>query len=82
MSEAKHLKFVEAEPAAKTRRVWVVNKHDDVQLGNIGWLGRWRCYAFYPLSNTVYEKDCLRDIADFCEAKTKEHRAVRKAAMK
>lgn len=72
ITKAKHLKFVEAEPAPKTRRVLVVNKHDDSQLGNIGWFGRWRRYAFYPLSGTVFEQDCLRDIASYIEAMTKE----------
>ncbi len=74
MGESKHLKFVEAEPNKKTRRMWVVNKHDDVPLGNIGWFGRWRKYAFYPLPGMVFEQDCLRDIADYIETMTKEHR--------
>jgi len=43
-------------------------------LGEIAWFGRWRCYAFYPAGSTIFEKDCLRVIADFCEEKTKEHR--------
>lgn len=73
-AESKHLKFVEAEPAPKTRRVHVVNKHDDFQLGNIGWAGRWRKYAFYPLPDMMFEQDCLRDIADYIEGMTEQHR--------
>ncbi len=75
--ESKHLKFVEAEPAAKTRKVHVVNKHDDVCIGNIGWFGRWRRYAFFPLPEMVFEQDCLRDIAGQIEEMTKIHRTLR-----
>ena len=68
--------------SGKTERFTVVATQGDVFLGRIAWYGRWRKYAFEPFRDTVFEQDCLRDIADFCEAKTKEHRAVRKAAMK
>jgi hypothetical protein len=43
-------------------------------LGTIAWFGRWRRYGFYPTSGTVFEQDCLRDIASFCEGETKAHR--------
>jgi hypothetical protein len=45
-------------------------------LGWVAWFSRWRKYAFYPKPETVYEEDCLRDIAEFCEAKTKEHKNI------
>ena len=48
---------------------------DTSVLGEIRWYGPWRCYAFYPEMETVYEKKCLRDIADFCELLTTEHKA-------
>lgn len=46
-------------------------------LGQIKWFSRWRCYSFFPESNHVFEQQCLRDIADFCEAETKAHRIKR-----
>lgn len=46
-----------------------------VWLGSVRWFGRWRCYVFEPLRDTVYEKTCLREIADFCEKLTNEHNA-------
>jgi hypothetical protein len=49
-------------------------------LGEVRWFGRWRCYAFYPEPDTLYERQCLRDIADFCEARTREHRESKVAA--
>ena len=57
-------------------------------LGTVQWLGAWRQYVFVPLlrdeddglfNEYVYNPACLREIADFVEAKTKEHRAARAA---
>ncbi len=78
-TEGKHIKFVEGPPKPKTLTWWVVNKYDDTHLGWIGWFARWRKYSFFPKPETVYEEDCLRDIASFCEMKTKEHREEVKA---
>jgi len=69
-----HIKFVPAPPKPKTKVWWIVNKYDDGHIGTIGWYASWRKYSFYPLNNTVYEQVCLREIADFCENKTKEHK--------
>lgn len=71
-----YIKFVE-EPFStphKTRLwgVWTVD--GDEPLGAIKWFGRWRCYSFFPAIQTVFERKCLRDLADFCEARTQEHR--------
>lgn len=51
-------------------------------LGHVHWFGRWRKYAFSPVPNTVFEKDCLRLIADFCERQTKTHNAALRTARK
>ena len=74
---SKHLKFIEAPPKPKTRIWWVVNKHEDFQLGCIAWFSSWRKYAFFPKPDTVYEADCLHDIAAFCQEETKRHRSVK-----
>lgn len=69
-----HICFVLGVPNPKTK-TWLVETKDSGQIiGGIAWFGPWRCYSFLPNSNTVYEKVCLREIADFCEQKTKEHR--------
>lgn len=39
----------------------------------IKWAGNFRKYAFFPENLTQFDPNCLRDIADFCEQKTKEH---------
>jgi len=76
---AKHLKFVIAPPKPRTKVWWVVQRQSDFQLGWIGWWGTWRRYSFFPKPDTVYEVDCLRDLANFCEQQTKAHREMRKA---
>lgn len=65
-------------PQPKTR-VWEVrNTAARVGLGYVRWFGRWRQYSFNPEAELVFEKTCLRAIADFCERKTREHYASKK----
>ena len=55
--------------------IWVINaKEDGAFLGSIKWFGRWRRYVFHPAAESVFEQDCLRDIATFCEQRTNDHR--------
>ena len=56
--------------------VWRVEATDDGNegIGWVRWYGPWRQYSFFPASLTVFEKSCLRDIADFSEQLTKDHR--------
>lgn len=68
-----HIQFVPGKPNPKTF-TWFVFTKDDLSIGYITWWGSWRCYAFHPVQGTVFEKVCLREIADFCEKKTKEHK--------
>lgn len=78
MSEPKWLRFIGQEvPPERKTRIWAVFEKDrDVCLGQIRWFGRWRQYAFFTDGEMIFERQCLRDIADFCEAKTKEHRTA------
>ena len=77
MSESKWIIFVPTEPKPKTKtwEVWTKEKgkpsfEGGDFLGGVRWFGPWRCYAFYPTPNTIFEKTCLRDIAAFCEEET------------
>lgn len=65
-----------ADSESGKTKTWDVRSKDgpDGRLGFVRWFGRWRCYAFYPISGTVFERKCLRDIATFCEERTQEHR--------
>ena len=72
----KWVEFVEAGHTGKTVICNVVAKEGGAVLGQIKWFGRWRRYAFFPHSDTIYEVTCLTDIAAFLNALM----AVRKAA--
>ena len=80
MSETKQIgKWIYAReipqaPEQVTKRWAIVATDGEVELGEVKWWGKWRCYAYFPLNNTLYEKQCLRDIANFCESKTTEQR--------
>lgn len=77
MKEPRYISFVEFEQEGETK-VWGVDaKRDGTPLGVVQWFARWRCYTFGPEPETVFSDECLRDITDFCEAKTKEHRIPR-----
>jgi hypothetical protein len=43
-------------------------------LGNIGWYAPWRRYCFGPVAQTIFEQDCLRDIAIFLETETQKQK--------
>lgn len=43
-------------------------------IGMVKWYAPWRRYCLFPYSSAVFEWDCLRTIADFCEQKTREHK--------
>lgn len=80
MSKPKRVKFGRPKnsDSGKTQ-IWSVLDSSGMLLGQIKWFGQWRKYAFYPLGFTVYEQDCLRTIADFCEQKSKKlHQKWRK----
>jgi hypothetical protein len=69
-----HLRFEQGPNKPKTKTWFVLNKHDNIHLGWIGWFARWRKYAFFPKTDTVYEEDCLKDIAQFCVIETHKHK--------
>ena len=74
--EGTHVYFTDkgASASGKTRIWEVLPEHSVIPLGTVKWFGRWRKYSFFPELNTVYEQDCLRDIAEFCETITRQHR--------
>ncbi len=62
-------------PSGKTRRWVVLNSVSGVTLGWIRWFSNFRKYAFSPLSNTVYDACCLKELGEFVDTRTKEHKA-------
>lgn len=67
--------------SGKTER-WVVYSRTEnngvevrgAPLGWVCWYARWRKYTFQPIEGTVFEQDCLRDIASFLIERTVEHK--------
>lgn len=83
--EPKWIRFerdIPTQAAHKKTLRWDVQPTDGGQsIGYVAWYGPWRKYTFSPQPNTVFEQQCLRDIADFCERATTEHRASSRAAL-
>lgn len=58
-----------------TNKWRVHNINDDRNiLGWVAWYGPWRKYVFNA-GGALFDAKCLREIADFCESQTKEHKA-------
>jgi len=70
-------------PERKTSIVRVVAIQGSCLLGEIKWYGAWRKYCFFPAPNlmTIFEEDCLRDIAQFCEEATRAHRESKRTVV-
>lgn len=68
----KYISIVDAgtSPSGKTRRWHVLCRNE--KFGSIEWYGGWRKYVFQHDAEGFMEADCLRMIADFCAAQTKE----------
>lgn len=71
---AKWIEFVEVPFTGKTKRFTVRSLGGGGELGTVGFYPRWRKYSFFPNPNTLYESDCMRDIAQFCEEQTQAWR--------
>jgi hypothetical protein len=71
----KWINIIPAHGRGKTKRWCVMTADGSTELGWISFYSRWRKYSFFPNPETLYEADCLRDIANFCETETKLWRA-------
>lgn len=73
-----HIRFEPATvPPARRTKVWhVFTAYPGAShfLGNVSWFARWRKYAFFPHQDTVFEEVCMRDISEFIEERTREHK--------
>jgi len=88
--EGKYIYFYhDTEDDNPKTQVWeIFSKDDNTWLGRIKLFARWRCYAWSStylsgdhfakgqrfVSDIVFEKDCTREIADFCDTLTVAHR--------
>lgn len=63
-------------PRGWTTKLWNVGSafNTGVWVGQVRWYSHWRKYTFYPAPESTFDPACLREIADFCENRTEEHR--------
>ncbi len=76
---AKWIRFVEVPAPGVTKRWEIRATQGDVVIGRVCWSNGWRRYVVQPGYPTEWEQDCLRDVAEFLETQTREHRALRAA---
>lgn len=60
--------------SGKTKLWFVVPIGTTGRLGQVRWYAPWRKYTFWADPSCIFEEQCLRDIADFCEKETKKHK--------
>lgn len=51
----------------KTKRFMVVSKKRLNILGEIKWYGAWRQYTFWPIGDTIWNTQCMKDIILFID---------------
>lgn len=59
-----YIDFLATSSTGKTNIYQVVSKRKDY-LGYIKWHNPWRCYAFFPEIDMIFEESCLNDIKRF-----------------
>ena len=64
---SKYLEFKQVPFEGKTKRFEVVSINHGYSLGRISWHGAWRQYTFSPAFETIWNKDCLKDIEEFLQ---------------
>lgn len=74
-----YLSFADRGIPNKVTREWNVYSSGQM-LGWVKWYSPWRRYVFYPSQQTLFDAACMLELAEFCQGKTEEHQAQRKAA--
>ena len=75
--EVKYIEFSHRPRPSKSGKtqIWQVLMDAHIawypeSIGEVKYHPHWRRYTFFPEPNTMFEQDCLRKIADFCELQT------------
>lgn len=77
--ESKYLAFWEDDHyEGKTKRIAVMSKSGSATLGEIRWWGPWRQYVFAPERDTVFNRECMRDIHEVIDRLMDEWRHDRR----
>ena len=80
---ATYIEFVQrTKPENKKTSVWeIYDKENESYLGLVKFYEAWREYCFFAAPCTIFEWICLREIADFCEERTREWRENKKGEL-
>ena len=68
-----YLNFVEEIAFGRLTKTWNVQSFDEC-LGQVRWFSINRKYCFYPAYQTIYDSGCLKEISDFLEEQTHNHK--------
>jgi len=74
VAKAKWIEFRLIEVKPKTNVYEVITKEEGFLIGIIKWYPRWRKYAFFPVCQTVFERDCLIDIYSYLDELMARHK--------
>lgn len=75
-----YIRFVDKgdSPSGKTKIWWVESVSSNKVLAAIKWFSAWRQYCFYPVADTIWNKECMLDVGTFLEKVNNEHAWLRK----
>jgi len=73
MEESKYLEFKIVGGTGKTVTVNVLSKLHGFKLGTVKWYSTWRQYCFFPATKTIFNRNCLREVADYVSELTNSH---------
>lgn len=64
--------------ASGKTKVWEVRSvHNGSMLGWVKWYAPWRKYTYVTeAEGVVFDHQCLREVANFCELQTQYHKAA------
>jgi hypothetical protein len=75
------IELVGPSDSGKTEVHQVLTADRLVRLGMVSWYAPWRKYVFHPSGGTLYDPNCLRDIADSVDGLNRQHREGKKEAV-
>ena len=73
---SKYLDFLLLSDSGKTRTYTIRSRSRGDVLAIVKWYGAWRQYTMEPLYHTVWNKDCLREVAEFLDGLMEQRRSA------
>ena len=64
---SKYLEFRQVPYKGKTKRFEVISKSQGYAIAKIQWYSAWRQYVFSSAFETVWNRECLKDIENFLQ---------------